>query len=918
MFYVTYPLFFLLLAAVPLLILVRRGTKVAAVKWRRWVTFCLRGGAIFCAVLALANLQRTHQEQRLSVVFLLDMSDSVARDRRVEAFNLMNAAIAKLNPTDRFGLIGFAQDASLLLELRPKAVQPQLTAEAYSNLSAPSEGTDILAALKRALAMLIDAHQRRIVLFSDGLDNAGGTALIDYLPLLKASNVEIFAVPLQSVQDALQVHQLQMPTQVRKGQRFRIQAIVETDGSIPVLPATLSHNSVPIHEAEWTLPRGRHVLELPVQQVKAEGIHTYHLKLNLSDAIPENNHAYGVVKIQDKPHVLYVESEPAHAGLLKAVLEENGFIVEVLSAAEMPTELVELQRSNALILSNVPADALSTQQLNAIENYVRVLGHGLVVIGGPRAFGPGGYTNTALERVLPVEMTPRQQQDSVALLFVIDTSGSMANYVNARQKIQLAIEGVRAGIRNLKTEDTAGLLGFNTAVHVISSLTADRGSLIRAVGRLRPAGGTTMMKDALQQAGEILKTTDAKRKHIVLLSDGNSTGERSGFLNVAKQLAEARIGITTIAIGDADKTLLTEIAGAGGGRSVFVQNVQELPAVLTETVRETQRYIVQELFQPVLAIPEAPILAGISTLPLLHGYVATAEKDGARFFIRSHREEPILAGWRFGLGKSIAWTSDVKPAWARAWISWRHFGQFWGQIVNWTLPADDADADFELAVSSRSGEGEAVIDTQQPSQDSYRLHIARPDASHETVAMQQQNATRYIGSFQIAGSGAYIVTAQRESDNVKRAATLSFAYPAEYAAFGMNVPLLKMLGRYEPSVAQIVQASGEPIETRASLVQALLIAAVVLFVLEMILRRFSIARGYLSELWARLRSPSDESVPETLTRLRQKKADVAPAMHTEPARSVSPTRAGKAPMETVSSTAMGRLLDAKRKARPVS
>lgn len=918
MFNVTQPLFLLLLAAVPLLILARRGTKVSSAKWRRWMTLCLRGGAIFCAVLALANLQRTHEEKRLSVVFLLDMSDSVSHDRRTEAFNLMNAAIAKLKPADRFGLIGFAAEATVLMELRPKTTHPQLTADALL----VGEGTDILAALKRAMAMLVDAHQRRIVLFSDGLDNAGGTALIDYLPLLQASKVEVLTVPLQSVQDALRVHQLQMPTQVRKGQRFGMQAIIETDGSIPTLTATLSHHGVPIHEAKWTLPRGRHVLELPMQQVREEGVHTYQLKLNVSDAIPENNHAYSVVKIQDKPHVLYVESEPAHAEPLKAVLEENGFIVDVISAAEMPTELVALQRSDALILSNIPADALSTQQLNAVENYVRALGHGLVVLGGPRAFGTGGYTDTALERVLPVEMTPRQQQESVALLFVIDTSGSMANYVNARQKIQLAIEGVRAGIRNLKAEDTAGLLGFNTAVHLISPLTADRGLLIRAAGKLRPTGGTTMMKDALQEAGELLKTTDAKRKHIVLLSDGNSTGERSDFLNLAMQLAEARVGITTIAIGDADRELLTEIAEAGGGRSVYVQNVQELPAVLMETVRETQRYIVSEPFQPVLAIPDAPIVEGIAPPPMLHGYVATAEKDGAQVFISSHRDEPVLAGWRFGLGKSIAWTSDVKPAWAREWIPWHHFGRFWGQVVNWTLPADNSHADFELAVSARSGSGEAVIDTQRPSQATYHLHIARPDASHETVAMQQQTATRYTGSFRIAESGAYIVTAQREEDNdigtVKRVETLAFAYPAEYAAFGVNAPLLKRLGVYEPSAARIAQSSGEPIETRTSLVQGLLVVAVGLFVLEMILRRFSIASGYFAELWARLRGPADKHASETLTRLTEKKATVTRATPVSPTRPIVSSRRVDTPMEPGSSAAMERLLDAKRKARSVS
>ena len=150
----------------------------------------------------------------------------------------------------------------------------------------------------------------------------------------------------------------------------------------------------------------------PTQQISEEGSHTYRLKLNVTDEIPENNQAYATVQIKDKPQVsLYAEGDLADAVPLKTVIEENGFSVEVISPTEMPTELVALQRSDILILSNVSADAFSSEQRQHIENYVHDLGHGLIVIGGRHAYGPGGYTDTALERALPVEMTPRERKD---------------------------------------------------------------------------------------------------------------------------------------------------------------------------------------------------------------------------------------------------------------------------------------------------------------------------------------------------------------------------------------------------------------------------------------------------------------------------------------------------------------------------
>ena len=879
----------ILLAAIPLLILVQRSARLSTVKWRKKATFILRGAALLCAILALANLQRTHKDQRLAVAFLLDTSESIPRAQHEQARKQINAAVAKLKPTDQFGIIGFAKEASVLLEIRQKQDHlldsaSTVSLETLAEQTAGRGATDILAALKRAIALLPDNHHRRIVLFSDGMHNAGGTPLKDYLPLLSASNVEILTVPLDAVNDAVRVVHLQVPTQVRKGQSFEIGAVIETDGSIPTLTATLYHEGMPINTLEWTRLRGTYSFALPVPPISTDGNHRYTLQLNVTDEIPENNHGYGVVKLADKPHALYVEEDLRHAVNLETVLEENGFEVEVLSPSEMPTELVELQRSDILILSNVSAEALSTEQLRSIENYVGDLGHGLVVIGGERAYGPGGYTDTVLERVLPVEMTPRERKDAVAIVFVLDTSGSMANYVEARQKIALAIEGVRAGIRNLDEEDVAGILGFNTDVHTISELTSEHRVLGQVVGRLKPTGGTTKMKDATEQAYEMLEANDAKRKYIVLLSDGKSRGAASDFLALAERIAEARISTTTIAIGDANKELLSQFAEIGGGRTVFVENVQQLPAVLTEAVRETQRYTVQEPFQPVIVSPDEPIVAGVETPPLLYGYVATTEKERAQVLIRSHKDEPILAAWNFGLGKAIAWTSDIKPAWSKEWIPWGNFGKFWGQVINWTVPAADVGSDFDLTVSMNHGIGEVNVDTRTPSEASYKVHVVAPDGTNEIVEIQQLTPTRYNGTFQMQDSGSYIVTAQRAGDAHQQIEVLSLPYPAEYAEFGTDTALLKMLaagtaGIHEPTPTQIATPAGTPIERQMSLAQALLVAAALLFVLEMILRRFSITNRYLVEFFERLRgksmdspvevqvaqTPPDESVPENTT-----------------------------------------------------
>ena len=907
------PLFLILLIAIPVLILVQRRTRLGTTKWRQRVTLCFRGAALLCAILALANLHRTHKEQRLAVVFLIDTSESIAQAQYEEIFKQINAAVGKLNASDKFGIISYAKEASVVTEIRQQ--QDQLLERTLTDIpetlaeqTISRDSTDLLNAIKRATALLPDDYHRRIVLFSDGIHNTGGTSVEDYLPLLSASNVEILTMPLNAVDDAVRVTELQIPSQVRKGQRFEIAAIIETDGSIPRLNATLYRNNARIDEVEWKLEAGRNVLPLPMQQIIEEGNYRYELKLNVTDEIPENNQGYGVVKVQEKPYALYVERDLAQTTYLRTVLEENGFEVEIREPEEMPAELVELQGSDILILSNVSADVLSPEQLQNIENYVQDLGHGLVVIGGEHAYGPGGYTDTALARVLPVKMTPREQKDTVAVFFVLDTSGSMANYVAGhRRKIDLAIAGISAGIDNLEEDDVAGVISFSAGkqVDVVSDLTSDRNMLLQAVGKLKPTGGTTLMKEAIEGAYERLKTDDAKRKHIILLSDGKSDEAASDLLALAGQTAAAHISITTIAIGDANRALLRELSEISGGSPVIVEHLQQLPTLLMEAVRDTQRYIVQEPFQPVITAPNEPIIAGIGTLPHLHGYTATTEKQTAQVFIRSHKDDPLLAGWNFGLGKSVAWTSDAKPAWAKEWIPWQSFGKFWGGVVNWTLPAADVNADFDLRASFQHGIAVANLDTRSPSQASYTVRVAGPNGISEPIEMQQMTSTRYSGTFQMQGSGSYIITAQREGDGQKRTAVLSLPYPIEYADFRVNTDLLKMLAagtggiHAPPTPAQIAASAGAPTEKQISLAQALLVAAALLFVLEMILRRYSIANRRIAEFIGKLRGQSADKPVGV-------QVDAAPSTENVPRDTVS-----------VQSTevSMTRLLAAKRRAR---
>ena len=925
------PLFLLLFISIPLLLIIHRGTRVEASRWRKSTTLILRTIAVLCFVLALAGLHRNHREEVLAIAFVLDVSESVPTEGQHRGIDLINAAIDELEPTDLYTVIPFAAQSTTSTPMRSKMEQPNFTPDMLSEAALDHDSTDIAVALRLAMRMLPDDRQKRIVLLSDGLQNAGNVNPL--LDLAQASGIEIFTVPLNSERtDEVWVRDLHHPSNVIAGQAFAVRAIVESMGAKTV-EIHLHRDGKPVSDPQSiTLNPGKQEIIIPGQRIDEQGSYTYQFKISVRDAILENNEAYGYVSVSDKPHALYVEGDAGETDVLKHILESNGFTVDIVSPHEFTTELADLRSSAVVILSNVSAEDFSNARVGLIESYVRDLGKGLVVIGGARAFGMGGYHGTGLERVLPVDMTPKQRKESLALMFVIDTSGSMANYVGADQKIQLAIEGIRAGVRELDKEDKAGVIGFAAKVGLDISPTSDHKRIIREVGGLAPTGGTKMYP-ALKRAYEKLKAIDAKQKHLILLSDGRSDGD---FNALAEQIAADDIYVTTIAIGDAAQTLMQAIAERGRGNYVAVHNVSQLPKILADEVRQTQKYMVQEDFQPTISENGSAIMAGIVELPRLHGYIATSEKEYSQVYIRSNQEHPILAAWHYGFGKSVAFTSDVKPRWAAEWIEWEQFGKFWGQVVNWAAPGLEDSGDFDLDVSHRGGVGQVVIDIANSlavsSDQGFDVRVARPNGTGEVVEIHREMPTRFSGEFSIGETGVYLVTGQMKRDgrvSGSKQASFTLSYPTEYGEFQTNHQILREIairtnGIYKPTPDHISKHLGDAVETPKSLSQVLLIAGILIFVLEMILRRFSLASGYFTQLreqMAAFRSSGKGESTETMSRLSTRKAELAGIASTTPTtRGVTAEKPVWASANTVSAVFedegnMGRLLRAKRRAQ---
>src|SRR5262249_55016036 len=152
-----------------------------------------------------------------------------------------------------------------------------------------------------------------------------------------------------------------------------------------------------------------------------------------------------------------------------------------------------------------------------------------------------------------------------------------------------------------------------------------------------------------------------------------------------------------------------------------------------------RRTIINESFEPAI-VGTNPILNDLKSLPTLDGYVATTPKPDAQMVLISHRDDPVLATWQYGLGRVVAWTSDALGLWTANWLRWQDAARWWANLVTWTLPSPDSALDVSGKVVN--GEGQLSVDLPSDTpvttsdQQQVQAHIVAPDHSQETVSLQ--------------------------------------------------------------------------------------------------------------------------------------------------------------------------------------
>jgi len=734
-------------------------------------------------VLALANPGGQTAANVTRLVVLVDRSASMSD--------------ADLTALQRAIAARFAMPQSLVVQF---AAQPQLVPdpkETWLELPDREAGSDIAGALNFA-GQLLAGGRGSVVLISDGAQTEGDA--LNAVQALAERGLRVDVLPLQAalpVPEAA-IESIQVPPALWTGESFEV--AVNLYSTSPVTATVrLMRDDEAIGERELFLPPGLTPFTFPARAL-APGLSLFRAEVELpDDALPQNNTASAVIQVRPAPNVL-IAAHHREAGLaLHDMLAQNSLTATVIAPERLPTDMAQLLNYQLLVLEDVSAQSLRWEQWLAVQAFTQVQGRGLVVLGGRSAYSLGGYDTIPLEAMLPVTLDPprRAERPPATLLLIIDSSSSMApgNYFGP-PKIDLAKEAAMRALEILQPNDHVGVIGFANGYYWVVRL----GTLGQGLERrevldqlsILAARGITDMFTPLQVGVRELAAQPTERKHIVLLSDGQTyRGTPEEFEAVVAEAATADITISTIALGqrgDAGQDLMAAIADWGQGRYHLAEDPADIPRLMLAESQSVNSDPIQRGRTQFLLVPH-PLVRGFSAvdIPPIEGYLALTPRPEADTALTSGSfGDPVLAAWQYGLGRVVAWTSDLNGDWTRNWRDWESAPRFWTQIVRYALPDPSQGPLFATTEVNAGGVNVTMLAAGADGKglnlaDGYVL-FRGADETTARVSVPQVAPGEYAVTFAAPQPGAYRAVAilEKEGERLETPMGLVVPYSPEY------------------------------------------------------------------------------------------------------------------------------------------
>ncbi|HLP84158.1 MAG TPA: glutamine amidotransferase, partial [Phycisphaerales bacterium] len=353
-------------------------------------------------------------------------------------------------------------------------------------------------------------------------------------------------------------------------------------------------------------------------------------------------------------------------------------------------------------------------------------------------------------------------------------------------------------------------------VHPLSPV-GDGTAIKRAINALT-FGDMQDFTPSFQLSLNSLKDADAGQKHMIVISDGDPSMPPVSLLQEFKDNGITCSTVEVFPHSGADSSRMEEIARLTGGRHYFVNTqagLAKLPEIFMKEAMTVRRSLIWESGKgvtPSLLPGASSTLRGVTSVPVINGYVVTAEREGLALTTAKvigadpDQGDPLLAQWQYGLGRVVAYTSDASTKWNASWVGWQGYRQFWEQHVRWTMrPQGSANV---RVLTETKGDNTLVtieaLDTkgERLSFANFRGRLAKPDGTGEGVEFTQVAPGRYQATVPTELSGSYVLSARYAASDANVAggvlegavqAAISRPFADEYRVLRDNTALLTQI-----------------------------------------------------------------------------------------------------------------------------
>ncbi len=788
--------------------LTRQGAKGRAIA--STIARCI---VVLILAVAIARPVWNRTGEGVSLITVLDRSQSIPRQLQQETVASLQAWTTpnRRGMHDRLAVISVGREAVI------GSMPDELTIFEPAHNDPEGNATNLSKGIQLAMALLPRDTASRILLVSDGNETDGAVRSI--ADLAKANGVPIDVLPIQyQHQREVLLEKVVVPSQSRQGQSIPVRVILrsvgESSGTLHLLLNGVEVDVSPNVKGNGlglSLKGGVNAVmfDVPITTGGPQKIESTWDPATGTDTIAENNTGIGVTFVTQSGTILLVTQNPSGASHLHDILASSGIHVETVAPQAVPRDSIGFSKYDSVILADVPRWALDDLQERHLHAFVHDLGGGLFMTGGPDSFGAGGWIGSLLEQAMPIKCEPpqsRQLPRGALALIMHSCEMPKGNYWGQKM--------AAAAIDSLSELDYVGIIeydwnggsgtqnnsGWTIPMHLAGNKVAAHDAINRLVfGDMQDFGSPMGL------ALEGLVGLDAAQKHVIIISDGDPIGPSQELL---QSYINAEVTVSTVMVGGhgsaQDLQKMQGIATSTGGRFYMVNDPQQLPSIFIKEAQLNSRSLLQEGGTWDVAMHQSvsgPV-RDITELPPVQGYVVAGRKGGFSkvpwHIPVSDGEDPLLAWWHYGLGKSIAYTSDLGERWTTQWPSWSGFPKFLEGTVRWSMRGTTPP---NMMITSRVEGGRGIVDLEAVDADANFMNFMRskavlidPTGDASPISLQQTGPGRYHAEFEAVETGAWLVNIafQDSSGESTRSIPTAIAVPyaREYATTMHNTSLL--------------------------------------------------------------------------------------------------------------------------------